>query len=163
MTTPCLQGAGAVGNGFLRAARHLDISGTLSIADPKAVGSGNPNRCLYFTEADRDEAKAAALASHAQPDFPALALVPFTGTFHDIVEKQGRVRRVIVGTDSRVARRSIQNDLPFEVLDASTTGISEIIVHSHRQPNRHACLGCIYQHIPDELARARDIASRPRP
>jgi molybdopterin/thiamine biosynthesis adenylyltransferase len=154
-----LAGAGAVGNGFLRAARHLDISGRLSIADPKAVGAGNPNRCLYFTEADRDEPKAPVLAARAQPDFPALALVPFTGTFHDIVEKQGRVRRVIVGTDSRVARRSIENDLPFEVLDASTTGISEIIIHSHRQPNPHACLGCIYPHIPDELARARDIAS----
>ena len=54
---------------------------------------------------------------------------------------------------------SIQNDLPLEVLDASTTGTSEIIVHSHRQPNQQACLSCIYPHIPDELARARDIAA----
>jgi hypothetical protein len=154
-----LAGAGAVGNGFLRAARHLDISGMLTIADPKVVGAGNPNRCLYFADTDTGEPKAPVLAARAQPDFSALTLLPFAGTFREVVEKQGRVHRVIVGTDSRVARRSIQNDLPFEVLDASTTGISEIIVHSHRQPNRHACLGCIYPHIPDELARARDIAS----
>jgi hypothetical protein len=33
-----LVGAGAVGNGFLRAARHLDIGGTLTVVDPKVVG-----------------------------------------------------------------------------------------------------------------------------
>ena len=49
--TTVLVGAGAVANGFLRAARHLDISGGLTIADPKLVGSGNLNRCLYFGEA----------------------------------------------------------------------------------------------------------------
>lgn len=153
-----LAGAGAVGNGFLRAARHLAISGELTIADPKVVGAGNPNRCLYFKEGDADP-KADIIAARAQPDFPALTLKPYVGTFQEIVGKQGRVRRVIVGTDSRTARRSIQNDLPLEVLDASTTGASEVIVHSHRQPNLDACLSCIYPHIPDELARARDIAA----
>jgi len=59
----------------------------------------------------------------------------------------------------RRARRSIQKDLPLEVLDASTTGVSEVIVHSHRQPNPGACLACIYHHVPDELARERDIAA----
>ena len=34
-----------------------------------------------------------------------------------------------------------------------------MIVFSHGQPNLHACLGCIYPPIPDELGRARDIAS----
>jgi hypothetical protein len=46
-----------------------------------------------------------------------------------------------------------------EVVDASTTDVSEIIVHSHRQPTDGACLACIYREVPDELARARDIAS----
>ncbi len=153
-----LAGAGAVGNGFLRAARHLAISGELTIADPKVVGAGNPNRCLYFKIGDAD-AKAETLAARAQPDFPGLTLRPHIGTFQEVVEKQGCVRRVIVGTDSRTARRSIQSSLPLEVFDASTTGISEVIVHSHRQPNLNACLSCIYPHIPDELARARDIAA----
>ena len=69
------------------------------------------------------------------------------------------MRRVIVGADSRPVRRSIQKELPLEVLDASTTDVSEIVVHSHRQPTAGGVLACIYKHIPDELARARDIAS----
>lgn len=44
------------------------------------------------------------------------------------------------------------------MLDASTTGISEVIVHSHRQPTAEACLACIYRHIPDEFVRERAIA-----
>ena len=154
-----LAGAGAVSNGFLRAARHLDIRGNLSIADPKLVGSGNPNRCLYFDDADIGYPKATRLCAKAQGDFPDLQLDPFDGPFTDLVQARKRVRRVIVATDSRRVRRSIQQELPLEVLDASTTGVSEIIVHSHRQPTDGACLACIYRHIPDEHARERDIAS----
>jgi hypothetical protein len=143
----------------LRAARHLAIEGELTIADPKVVGAGNPNRCLYFGEADVGAPKASTLADHAQTDFPRLTLRSFVGTFTDVVNRRGRVRRAIIGADSRQARRSVQNDLPIEVLDASTTGAVEVIVHSHRQPNADACLACIYKHVPDELARARDIAA----
>jgi molybdopterin/thiamine biosynthesis adenylyltransferase len=153
-----LIGAGAVGNGFLRAARHLDISGVLTIADPKHVGSGNLNRCLYFDTADVGQPKALRLAEKARRDFPHLKLDAAEMTFAELVKLRGKVRRAIVATDSRVARRSIQKDLPLEVLDASTTDVSEVIVHSHRQPTDGACLACIYRHIPDELARARDIA-----
>jgi len=156
-----LVGAGAVGNAFLRAARHLDISGDMTVCDPKAVGSGNPNRCLYFSEQDIDKDKATRLCTNAQNDFPNLKLIPFTGTFADFrkTQERGRVKRVIIGADSRLVRRSIERELPLEVIDASTTGATEVIVHSHGQPNPHACLGCIYPPIPDELGRARDIAS----
>lgn len=153
-----LAGAGAVGNGFLRAARHLDISGTLTIADPKVVGGGNPNRCLYFDASNVGRPKAERLCTRAAGDFSRLTLVPEVMTFGDIVRRRGTVRRVIVGADSRPARRSIQQDMPLEVLDASTTGATEVIVHSHRQPTQDACLACIYHHIPDELARQRAIA-----
>lgn len=153
-----LAGAGAVGNGFLRAARHLDISGTLTVADPKVVGGGNPNRCLYFDASDVGRPKAERLCERAAADFSRLILVPEVMTFSNIVGRRGSVRRVIVGTDSRPARRSIQHDMPLEVLDASTTGASEVIVHSHRQPTPDACLACIYRHIPDEQARQRAIA-----
>ena len=53
LVDPVLAGAGAVGFGFMRAARYLAISGELKIADPTAVGAGNPNRCLYFPEGDQ--------------------------------------------------------------------------------------------------------------
>ncbi len=153
-----LAGAGAVGNGFLYAARHLDISGTLAVVDPKIVGEGNPNRCLFFDHDDVGKPKAMRLAVRAQPDFPRLRLEPNVATFSDFRRARGRVRRVIVGTDSRRARRTIQDELPLEVLDASTTGITEVIVHSHRQPTTEACLACIYRHIPDEMVRERAIA-----
>jgi E1 N-terminal domain/ThiF family len=154
-----LIGAGAVGNGFLRAARHLDIGGFLTIADPKTVGGGNPNRCLYFNEGDLGRPKASCLCDKAQPDFGCLRLEAADMSFEELRKLKVRVRRVIVGADSRPVRRSIQKELPLEVLDASTTDVTEIIVHSHRQPTSGACLACIYKHIPDELARARDIAS----
>jgi hypothetical protein len=154
-----LIGAGAIGNGFLRAARHLDISGLMIIADPKAVGGGNPNRCLYFDEGDVGLPKASCLRDKAQPDFARLRLEADDMSFEELRKLKGRVRRVIVGADSRPVRRSIQKELPLEVLDASTTDVTEIIVHSHRQPTTGACLACIYKHIPDELARTRDIAS----
>ena len=154
-----LAGAGAVANGFLRAARHLDISGGLTVADPKVVGSGNPNRCLFFTSDDVGKPKAERLCEVAQPGFPRLALIPFFGTFSALRKQRGRIRRVITTTDSRRTRRTIQKELPLEVIDASTTGVREVIVHSHRQPNADACLACIYKHIPDELARERDIAA----
>jgi hypothetical protein len=160
LSDTALAGAGAVGNAFLRAARHLDISGELHVCDPKAVGSGNPNRCLYFTEADKDKQKAPILCEHAQGDFPRVKLTSFVGTFQEFRQsrEQSRVKRVIVGTDSRMVRRSIENELPLEVIDASTTGAIEVIVHSHGQPNAAASLGCIYPNISDELCRARDIA-----
>jgi len=154
-----LIGAGAIGNGFLRAARHLNISGQLSIIDPKAVGSGNPNRCLYFNDGDVGKPKAVVLRDRAQPDFLELEIESVVNNFAAFVKSKGRVKRVIVAADSRRVRRSIQKDLPIEVLDASTTEAREIIVHSHRQPNAGACLACIYRHIPDEFSRERDIAS----
>jgi E1 N-terminal domain len=154
-----LVGAGGVANGFLRAARHLPIDGELTVVDPKLVGNGNLNRCYYFRNGDVDHPKAERLCTNAQGDFHSLVLIPKVGSFADIVKERGRVRRAITTADSRPARRSIQKGLPLEVLDASTTDVSEVIVHSHRQPNTAACLACIYKNIPDELARARDIAS----
>jgi hypothetical protein len=154
-----LAGAGAIGNGFLRSLRHFQIEGTLWVADPKIVGEGNLNRCLYYGPDDVRKFKAPTLCGNAQPDFPNLKLEPFAGTSTELVKREGRIRRVIVGVDSRKVRRNIQGDLHLEVVDSSTTQAKEIIVHSHRQPTEHACLGCIYKHVPDEQARAKDIAT----
>ena len=153
-----LIGAGAVGNAFLRALRHVDARGTLPIVDPKAVGGGNPNRCLYFTEADVEHPKAETLARNASLDFQHVALIPFNGDYHDYVAKNGPQRTAIVTVDSRRVRRAIQAEVPGRVFDASTTDIRAVVVHSHRQPTVTACLSCIYRHVPDEHARERAIA-----
>jgi hypothetical protein len=153
-----LIGAGAVGNAFLRALRRVDARGTLPIVDPKAVGGGNPNRCLYFTETDVEHPKAETLARNASPDFPNVALIPFNGDYHAYVAKNGPQRTAIVTVDSRRVRRAIQAEVPGRVFDASTTDIRAVVVHSHRQPTANACLSCIYRHVPDEHARERAIA-----
>jgi molybdopterin/thiamine biosynthesis adenylyltransferase len=153
-----LIGGGAVGNGFLRTARYLKLVGNLFVVDPKLVGSGNPNRCLYFCGDDVGVPKARVLCEKAQADFPRLVLEPVIGTFSSLVKREGRIRTAIVAADSRRVRRMIQKELPLEVFDASTTEAREVVVHSHRQPVEGACLACIYRHIPDEHARERDIA-----
>ena len=164
LTTPfdisgtVLVGGGAVGNGFLRALRHVPVRGILPVVDPKVVGEGNPNRCLYFTSDDVGSPKAPILAQAAQPDFPSLELEPHTCTFGELVAKTGLVDTAIVTVDSRRARRSLQKEIPRRVIDASTTDARAVIVHSHSQPTDDACLACIYRHVPDEHARERSIA-----
>ncbi|MGO4569977.1 hypothetical protein AB4Z52_34340 [Rhizobium sp. 2YAF20] len=153
-----LIGAGAVAHGFLRACRFLKVTGELAIVDPKKVGAGNPNRCLYLDESDVGQDKAVALRARAQSDFQNLRLTSFVGEYKEFGKKYGPSKTAIVTVDSRRARRSIQTELPGRVLDASTTDIRAVVVHSHRQPNPFACLSCIYKHIPDELARERSIA-----
>ena len=155
-----LAGAGAIGNAFLRALRHIDVRGNITVVDPKRVAAGNNNRCLYFTGESVKREKAVELCSRAGGDFKRLKLDPFVGDFHQFVEgrEPPRVRRVFVGTDSRRVRRSIQAELPLEVIDTSTSDATEIIVHSHRFPTAQACLACVYRHIPHEMGRERDIA-----
>ena len=164
LTTPLdisgtvLVGGGAVANGFLRALRHVPVRGILPVVDPKVVGEGNPNRCLYFTSDDVGLPKAPILAQAAQPDFRDLELKPHTCTFGELVAKTGLVDTAIVTVDSRRARRSLQKEIPRRVIDASTTDARAVIVHSHSQPTDDACLACIYRHVPDEHARERSIA-----
>ena len=154
-----MAGAGAVGHGFLRALRHLDVRGRLAIVDPKKIGSGNANRCLYLGTDDRG-AKADILAARAAADFAGLSLDPFVGTFSDYVQASGTPpTTAIVTVDSRRVRRAIQKEVPGRVLDASTTDVRAVVVHSHHQPTANACLACIYRHIPDEHARERSIAA----
>jgi molybdopterin/thiamine biosynthesis adenylyltransferase len=158
MSGSILVGAGGVGNGFAWGASELDLHGSLLVLDPKKVSPGNLNRCLLFSDADLGKPKAKLLASRMSND-----RLHVTGAEEDLHTARGglpkqRVERVIVTVDSRRARRSIQSELPFAVLDASTTGISEIVIHQHSFPTNDACLSCIYPHIPDENARDQSVA-----
>lgn len=152
-----LVGAGGVGNGFMWAASELNLAGRLTIADPKKIAEGGLNRCLYFRPEDVDICdKATILAERTnRPDFTVEA---FVGPFSALVAERGRVRRVFTTPDSREVRRAIQNELPLEVLDASTTDLSAVVVHSHRQPTAGACLSCIYPHLPIEDQRRIHMA-----
>jgi molybdopterin/thiamine biosynthesis adenylyltransferase len=152
-----LVGAGGVANGFMWALRELPVSGSLIIADPKAVRPGNLNRCFYFTVDDIDEPKARVLAQRSSIE--GLITEGYVGTFQKLVAERGPVALAITTPDSRRARRLVQDALPFTVVDASTTDISAVVVHSHQQPTAGACLGCIYPYVAEEGNRERDIAS----
>jgi molybdopterin/thiamine biosynthesis adenylyltransferase len=151
-----LVGAGGVGNGFMWAAQELDLTGRLIIADPKRISAGGLNRCLFFREEDIGNDKAAILA--VRTSRPGFEVTAFGGEFGRLVAERKRVRRVFSTPDSREVRRSIQGELPLEVLDASTTDSTAVVVHSHRQPTDRACLACIYPHIPIEDQRRIHIA-----
>lgn len=155
-----MAGAGAIGNGFLWAARHLDLRGQLDIADDDRVSSGNLNRQIWFNADDIGLPKVDRLAARAQPLFPRLTLVPRRCRLQDLSEKSDGpwLRRLIVAVDSRRARRQLQNEFPGEVFDASTTDIREVVLHHHAQPGAHACLSCIYEPDDEELSREQHIA-----
>lgn len=155
-----MAGAGAIGNGFLWAARHLDLRGQLNIADDDHVSSGNLNRQIWFGTDDIGFPKVDRLSSRAQALLPRLTLVPRQCRLQDLPEKSDGpwLRRLIVAVDSRRARRQLQNEFPGEVFDASTTDIREVVLHHHIQPEAHACLSCIYEPDDDELSREHHIA-----
>ena len=153
-------GAGAIGNGFLWAARHLNFRGQLSVADDDVVSSGNLNRQIWFQTDDIDLPKVDRIIEKAQVHFPQLKLVPNKCRLQDMPNKSDGpwLRRLIVAVDSRRARRELQSELPGEVFDSSTTDIREIVVHHNIQPNALACLSCIYEADEEEITREKHIA-----
>lgn len=155
-----LAGAGAIGNGLLWAGRHLDLRGRLDITDDDVVDSGNLNRQVWFQATDIKAGKAERLALHAQPFFPNLKLVPRPCRLQGLDERSSGawLPRLIVAVDSRRARRALQNEIPGEVFDASTTDIREVVVHYHRQPTDFACLSCIYAPDTVEFSRESHVA-----
>lgn len=155
-----LAGAGAIGNGFLWAARYLNLRGQLDIVDDDLVSSGNLNRQIWFDSTDIGQRKAERLVARAQSHVPLLRLVPRPSRLQDLPEKSDGpwLNRLVVAVDSRRARRALQTEFPSEVFDASTTDIREVVVYYNRQPLRSACLSCIYEPDDEEHSREQHIA-----
>ena len=156
-----MAGAGAIGNGLLRALRHVDCRGQLHIADDDSVDDTNLQRQIFFTDDDIDTPKATTLATKAQPYFPRLELIPHKKRLQELRSNSDDrwLRRLIVAVDSRRARRELQDEIPGEVFDASTTDIREVIVHYHKQPTTGACMSCIYATDRAEIKREILLAS----
>ena len=152
-----LVGAGAVAHGFLKALRHLPVTGALDVVDPKDIGAGNLNRCLYLFPGDEGRGKADVLVERAAPDFPGLTLRALKTEFSAYAGPEP-VAGMIVTVDSRAARRKLQKFVPGSVVDASTTDVRFVVIHSNRQPGNGFCMACLYRHTPDEQAREISIA-----
>jgi ThiF family protein/E1 ligase-like protein len=151
-----LAGAGAIGNAFLLGLSTLDVSGTIHIADHDSVSPGNLNRCFFFSDADIGLAKATVLATRAA--LPLVRLVPHVARLQ-AVPGANHIEQLIVGVDSPRARRHLQDQLPRNVFDASTTGIAEVVLHFNDVTRReYACLSCVYHAQPLEDAHERHVA-----
>lgn len=124
------------------------------------VGGGNLQRCLFFEEKHLDYPKAEILSAAASKILSKLRAIPHNVRIQDLPEREAGpwLNKLIVGVDSPRARRSLQSEFPGEVFDASTTGISEVVLHFHKQPTTGACLGCVYPHTPQESAHETHVA-----
>lgn len=154
-----LAGAGAIGNGFLWAGRHVALCGKLIVCDDDVVSSGNLQRQVWFDEDDIDEPKSQTLCNKAQPHFFGCKLEPEPVRLQDLRNRSGAwLQRLIVAVDSRRARRELQNELPAEVFDASTTDIREVVIHYNDAASGLACLGCLYKADEREASQDKIIA-----
>lgn len=158
--TAYMAGAGAIGNAFLWALSYLDVQGELHICDDDKVSGGNLNRQIFFDADDISKYKSECLAKKAQSRNPGLKLLSRKTLLQDLPEAGDDfwLDRLISAVDSRRARRTIQGQFPREVFDASTTDITEIVVHYHKQPTEKACLACIYYEDLTEKAHEQNIA-----
>jgi len=158
-----LAGAGAIGNALLWAMQGLRIQGELHVVDFDKVEPGNLQRQVWFEQDDLGRNKAYCLVEKAQPLFPDLKLVPRDSELQNLPEKCAGpwMAKLIVAVDSRRVRRRLQEAvLPGEVFDASTTDITEVVLHYHRQPTEHACLSCVYVEDDEEQAFEAHIAEQ---
>lgn len=154
-----MAGAGAVGNAIALALKHLPVTGQLIVIDPKSVTEGILNRCLCFDADDIGGPKAISLAKWIARHCPGVDARAFQGTLQQHrVQRPGEIDRLIVGVDSRRARRGLQEELAREVFDASTTGVEEVVFHHNRLMTGKACLACVYAQTRQEGVFERHVA-----
>jgi len=155
-----MAGAGAVGNALLWSFRYLDVHGELHICDDDSVGSGNLNRQLFFDKKNIGKYKAEQLALKAQSHMTNLKLIPRISLLQNLDEAGNSfwLKRLISAVDSRRARRTLQGEFPLEIFDASTTDITEIVTHYHKQPTDTACMACVYSEDDGERSHEMNIA-----
>ena len=159
--TSWLVGAGAIGNAFVYALSLINPIGELHIADPDIVEGGNLNRCICFGDCDLGLNKAKQLGKWAQLKIKDLKVIPHSAELAKVPQREegAWLPRLVVAVDSRLARRHIQNEIPGEIFDASTTDIRECVFHFNRQPlEGDACMSCIYFQDSSENAHEQHVA-----
>jgi len=159
--TLLLAGAGAIGNGFIYGLGQFDIGGQIDVSDDDSVSRANLQRCVLFDEDDVDTQKAATLCAKGAALLPGVSFIPHMERVESLRDSKDPkwLRRLVVAVDSRRARRRLQSEIAGEVFDASTTGIEEVVLHYHKEPNAGSCLACLYWEAPEEAAHEQHIAN----
>jgi hypothetical protein len=154
-----LAGAGAVGNAFLLALGRIDVAGEVHVVDPDVVEDANLNRTLLFEEGDVGKPKATALAERAASLLPAVRFTAHPTRLQDLSNGSAWLEQLVCTVDSRRARRGLQEELPRDVYDASTSGIADVVLHFNSVASPHACLSCVYHEDRRETAHEEHVAA----
>ena len=156
-----LAGAGAIGNGFVYALLLCKVKGTLDVVDDDIVSDGNLQRCLFFEEPQVGLDKCECLCELITSLVSDVIARPHKARLQNVEFKRpgAWLKKLVVAVDSPRARRALQNELPGEVFDSSTTGIEEVVFHFNKQPTELACLSCAYHESPEEAAHEQHVAN----
>jgi molybdopterin/thiamine biosynthesis adenylyltransferase len=139
--------------------QHLRTTGEIVVVDPKKVSAAIINRCLWFEDSNIGEWKADCLSDKFARAAPGMTIRSFVGTLQQYrLAHPTEYDCLIVGVDSRLARRRLQEEVPREVFDSSTTGVEEVVFHHNLQHLGMACLGCVYYETDGERSFAQHVA-----
>jgi hypothetical protein len=158
-----LVGAGSVGGAAVYAlARVPDLRGELTVVDPQHLEAANPDRAILATAAlaaaQEEKVKVAveALAHHGSLNVPphAQTIAEFVGARHRL----DRLPLVLCSVDSATSRRSLQDCLPLEVVNAACAP-HEVMISGHCS-GAGPCVCCMQmaQTLDSERIRWRLIA-----
>lgn len=156
-----LVGAGSVGGAAVYAlARTPRLAGVLDIIDPQTLEPGNFDRALLagrLLAAGRpDKSTVAADAlEHFAPALDARAHRMTVGEFVASRPRETPLPRVLCAVDSARARRSLQDCLPLEVINAACWQ-AEIALSGH-VTDRGPCVCCLHMR---ELLDAENIQAK---
>lgn len=158
-----LVGAGSVGGAAVYALAQVpDLSGQLSVVDPQRLDETNPDRAILATAAaatakeEKVKVAAAALAHHSSLEVDPRALA-----ITDFVAERDRLDSLplaLCSVDSAASRRSLQDCLPLEVINAACAP-REVMISGHRT-GAGPCVCCLHmaQTLDSERIRWRLIA-----
>ncbi len=159
-----LVGAGSIGGAAIYAlARFRDLTGSLDICDPETLEGHNFDRAILATRAHvRDRAGKAAVAERGLAHYgKALSARGHQQTISEYVAVRPQTAvlpLVLCAVDSAAARRSVQDCLPLELINAACSQ-SEVQISRHVSDDG-PCVCCLQ--MPDVMdeskIRARLIA-----
>lgn len=159
-----LVGAGSVGGAAAYAlARAPELAGELIVVDPQTLADHNFDRAILATrdvvQAGLAKAKVAERAlAHLSPMLQAVGVQATIGELLAAQPRTYALPLVLCAVDSAAARRSVQDCLPLELVNAAC-GPNEVQISGHLTDDG-PCVCCLHmKDIMDaEQARARVIA-----